>query len=182
MTLAQNAQGWLDLLVVAARELEILGDTPERQANIVRIKRQVVDALLAEWSAGEGLEEAAEAIGFTLGYGKGTYREAAEAAAPLIRAPLMAEVETLRGQLAEYESYPRRPLPGGMTPEEELDYWRSETLALDTWHDLQNKRVSTAEARVQRLEAALKEIDHLYPSLHAASIARRALLPEETTK
>ena len=56
MTLAQNAQSWLDLLVVAARELEILGDTPERQANIVRIKRQVVDALLAEWSAGEGLD------------------------------------------------------------------------------------------------------------------------------
>lgn len=59
--------------------------------------------------------------------------------------------EAVQREREKYEAYPRRPLPEGMTPEEELEYWRSETLALDTWHDIQNKRVADHAALVERV-------------------------------
>lgn len=77
-------------------------------------------------------------------------KEAVGAATPHITAPLLAETARLTRELEEIKKYPRRPEPQGMTLEDELAYWRRETLTLDTWHDIQNKRVADAEAHLAR--------------------------------
>lgn len=81
-----------------------------------------------------------------------------DAAAPffakLYARKLAAEVERLK-------AYPRRPQPEGLSMEEELEYWRSETLALDTWHDIQNERVTAAEAANAQLRERNAELENL---------------------
>lgn len=125
------------------------------------------DHILRSLCDGEAMERAAKAAfeydtanllwAETFETTKNQWRGIVEAAAPLIRAPLVKEVEKLTGELEEAE--------------DTIDNFRAV-------HAQDLTALSTAEARVQRLEAALKDCMNQTPGWW---VRARALLPEETT-
>ena len=102
--------------------------------------------------------------------------EAKRMAAVALGKVCSAVEQARREEREKYEAYPKRPVPDCFdSPADELDYWRSEALALDSWHVIQNKR---AEA-FALLVAAVREWQEArrlarYPQDEGAENRRRA--------